>query len=81
MTDRQTGPVVVRPNTLEGQSEPNTFRSQTGSRTVGKQYLNSGGGNMAPPRRLAVPKVSLQVAVALAVLVIFVAVYLLVGTP
>jgi hypothetical protein len=60
---------------------PNTFRSDTGSGTAGRQYLNSGGGNMGPPRRLAVPNVPIQVVVALVVLVVFVAVYLLIGTP
>jgi len=81
MTERQTGPVVVRPNTLQGQSEPNTIRSKTGSGTVGKQYLNSGGGNMAPPSRLATRKLPIQVYLALAVLLVVVAFYLLRGTP
>ncbi len=82
MTERQTGPVEVRPNTLQqGQSEPNTFRSQTGSGTAARQYLNAGGGNAAPPRRLAVLQLPLQVYVAIAVLLVFVAVYLLIGAP
>jgi hypothetical protein len=78
MTERRAGPVEVRPNTLQGQSEPNTFRSQSGPGTGARQYLNAGGGNAAPPRRLALPQLPLQVYVVIAVLV-FVAVYLLIG--
>jgi hypothetical protein len=81
MPEKQTTPVEVRPNTLQGQSEPNTFRSQTVSGTVGGQYLNRGGGNAPPPRRLALPEVPLRAFVALAVLLVFVAFYLLSGTP
>jgi hypothetical protein len=81
MTEKQIGPTEVRPNTLQGQSAPNTFRSQTGSGAAGKQYLNSGGGNAAPPRRLAVPRLPIGAFVVLAVVLIFVALYLLSGTP
>ena len=81
MAERQAGPAEVRPNTLTGQSEPNTFRGQTGSGTVAKQYLNAGGGNTARPSRLAVFQLPLQVYVAVAVLLVVVAVYLLFGAP
>jgi hypothetical protein len=80
MTDRQTGPLEVRPNTLKGQSVPNTFGTRIDSGTGARQYLNSGGGNMAPPRRLALPQLALRVYVAIAVLFVFVALYLLTGT-
>ena len=80
MIDKQTGPTQVRPNTLQGQSAPNTFRSQTGSETASKQYLNSGGGNAAPPRRLAIPQLPIGAFVVLVIVVIFVALYLLSGT-
>jgi hypothetical protein len=81
MTDKQTGPVEVRPNTLQGQSRPNTFRNRISSGTVGRQYLNSGGGNMAPPRRPFLPELPLRLFVALAVLLVFVALYLMSGGP
>ena len=80
MTDKPTGPGGVQPNTLQGQSVPNTFRSQTGSGTAEKQYLNSGGGNMAAPRRLAIPELPLRLLLALAIVVIFVVFYVLTGT-
>ena len=81
MTDKQVGPTEVRPNTLKGQSVPNTFGTRVDSASGARQYLNSGGGNMAPPSRLALPQVALRVYVAIAVLLIFVALYLLTGTP
>lgn len=81
MTDKQTGPIEVQPNTLQGQSMPNTFRSQAGSGTVGKQYLNSGGGNTAPPTRLALPQVPVRLVIVVAVIVVFIALYVLSGTP
>jgi len=77
MTERQAGPTEVHPNTLQGQSMPNTFRSQTGPGTAAKQYLNSGGGNTAPPKRRSVPQVPLRALVVLAVALVFVAIYLL----
>ena len=81
MIDKHTGPAEVRPNILRDQTAPNTLRSQTGPGSAGKQDLNSGGGKAAPRRRLARPQLRLWVFVALAVLVIFVALYLLNGTP
>jgi len=81
MTDRPAGPVEVQPNTLHGQSVPNTFRSDSGSGTAPMQYLNKGGGNMAAPSRRAVPMVPVRTFVVLAVILIFVALYLLTGTP
>ena len=81
MTYKQTGPLEVRPNTLRDQAAPNTFRRQAGPGTVGTQDLNSGGGKAAPPRRMARPQLRVWVYVALAVLVVFVALYLLSGTP
>ena len=61
MTYKQSGPDEVRPNTLRDQAAPNTFRSQTGPGTVGRQDLNSGGGNAAPPGRVARVKSQLVV--------------------
>ena len=81
MTDKQTGPIEVRPNTLQGQAAPNTFRSQAGPGTVGKQDLSSGGGILAQLRLVAWPQLPLRAYLALAVLVVFVALYLLSGTP
>jgi hypothetical protein len=71
----------VRPNTLRDQATPNAFRSQAGPGTVGRQDLNRGGGNAAPPRRVARRQPRLWVYMALAVVVVFVALYLLNGTP
>lgn len=81
MMDKQTGPLEVRPNTLRDQTAPNTLRSQAGPGSAGQQDLNSGGGRAAPRRSLARPQLRPWVYVALAVLVVVVAFYLLNGTP
>ena len=81
MIEKHTRPVEVRPNILRDQTAPNTLRSQTGLGSAGKQDLNSGGGKAAPRRPLARPQLALWVYVALAVLVVFVVLYLLGGTP
>ena len=84
MTAKQTVPTEVRPNTLKGQSMPNTFGMRVDPGVGGKQNLNSGGGNMGnvtPSRRLAIPPLALRVYVALAVFLVFVALYLLTATP
>jgi hypothetical protein len=81
MTYKQTGPLEVRPNILRDQTAPNTLRSQTGPGSGGKLDLNSGGGKATPPTRMARPQLHLWVYMALAVLVVFVALYLLSGTP
>ena len=81
MTDKQTGPFEVRPNTLMGQSTPNTFGTPVDSAARPRQYLNSGGGNKAATGRSALPPLGFRVYVALAVLVLFIAVYLLTATP
>jgi hypothetical protein len=81
MTERRAGPTEVRPNTLQGQSVPNTFRSDAGPGTGPRQYLNSGGGNMERPTRLSVPMVPVRTIIVLAVVLFFVAVYLLNGAP
>ena len=81
MTERRTGPSEVRPNTLQGQSEPNTFRSDADSGTGPRQYLNSGGGNTAPPTRLPVPMLPVRTIIVVAVILIIVGIYFLNGTP
>ena len=81
MTERGAGPVEVRPNTLQGQSVPNTFRSDAGSDSAPRQYLNSGGGNAAPPTRLSFPAIPVRALVLLAVVLIVVGVYFLGRTP
>ena len=81
MIDKQTGPVVVRPNILRDQTAPNTLRSQSGPGSAGKQDLNSGGGKAAPPRLLARPQLRVWVYVAVAVLAVLVTLYLLTRTP
>jgi len=81
MTDKQTGPLEVRPNTLRDQRAPNTFRSQAGRGPAGKRGLNSGGGNAAPPGRMARPQLRLWVSLVVVVLAVLVTQYLLTGTP
>jgi hypothetical protein len=81
VTYKQTGPLEVRPNSLRNQAVPNTFRNQAGPGPVGRQDLNSGGGKAAPPKRVARPQLRLWVSVALAVMVVVVALYLLNGPP
>ncbi len=76
MTNQQGGPGEVRPNTLRDQRAPNTFRNQAvAGADGGRQQLNSGGGNMAPLRRIPRPHVSIWVyvlAAALAVVLVLV---------
>jgi hypothetical protein len=67
MTDKQTGPSEVRPNTLKGRSVPNTCGTRIDSGAGARRYLNGGGGNTAQPRRLALPQLALRVYVAVAV--------------
>ena len=81
MINKQTGPVVVRPNILRDQTAPNTLRSQSGPGSADTQDLNSGGGKAVPRRPLAQPQLRLWVYVALAVLAVLVTLYLLTRTP
>lgn len=81
MSDRRAGPDLVRPNTLEGQSVPNTFRTDGGSRNAPRQDPSSGRWNTAPRTRLSVPDLPVRAIVVLAVILILVGVYLLNGTP
>jgi hypothetical protein len=81
MINKQTGPVVVRPNILRDQTAPNTLHSQSGPGSAGTQDLNSGGGKAAPRRPLARPQLRVWVYVALAVLAVLVTLYLLTRTP
>lgn len=77
MTYRQSGSPEVQPNTLRDQRTPNTFRSQAGPETAGRQDLNSGGGKAAPRTRVAPRRLPLWVFVAVAVVVVYVALWLL----
>lgn len=81
MSDRRAFPSEVRPNTLQGQSIPNTFRTDGGSRNAPRQPARSGGWNLAPRTRLSVPQLPVRAIVAVAVILILVGVYLLNGTP
>jgi hypothetical protein len=82
MTDQQSGPGEVRPNTLRDQRAPNTFRAATAPGTPGsRQARNRGGGNMAPLRRISRPQVSIWAYLVVAVLVVLVILYLLQGVP
>ena len=81
MINKQTGPVVVRPNILRDQTAPNTLRSQSGPGSADTQDLNRGGGKAAPRRPLARPQLRVWVYVALAVLAVLATLYLLTRTP
>lgn len=81
MTDKWAGPLEVRPNTLLDERAPNTFRNEAAPGTVGRQDRNSGGGMAASRRQMARPHLRLWVYVALAVLTVIVALYLLDGAP
>jgi hypothetical protein len=80
MINKQTGPVVVRPNILRDQTAPNTLRSQSGPGSADTQDLNSGGGKATPRGPLARPQLRVWVYVALAVLAVLVLLYLLTRT-
>jgi len=81
MTDKRAGPLEVRPNTLLDERAPNTFRNEAAPGTVGRQDRNSGGGKAASRRHMARPHLRMWVYVALAVLAVIVALYLLNGAP
>ncbi len=82
MTDQQSGPGEVRPNTLRDQRAPNTFRAAPAPGAPGsRQALNRGGGNMAPLGRVARSQGSLWVYLVVAVLAVLVILYLLQGAP
>jgi hypothetical protein len=78
MSDQQSGPDEVRPNTLRDQRAPNTFRVTKGPGTPGsRQELNAGGGSMGPLGRIARPQVSIRVLVVVAVLALLLVLVLL----
>ena len=77
MIDRRIGPIEAQPNILRDQTVPNTLRSQSGAGSAGTQDLNSGGGRAAPHGARARPQLRLWVYVALAVLAVVVALFLL----
>lgn len=81
MADRPAGPVEVRPNILRGQSVPNTFRSGVGDEAGPIQSLNRGGGTMAAANRGPGSLVPIRAIMVLVVVLIFVGLYLLTGSP
>ena len=81
MTYRPVGPTEVRPNTLQDQAIPNTFRSKGGPMTVDQPRINSGGGNAGPARLGVRPQLRLWVYLAIGLLVVIVAVFVLNATP
>ena len=78
MMNKQIGPVQAQPNTLRDQRLPNTFKGSTvpGS-PASTRDLNSGGGNRAPSRRIPLPLQTLWVYVAVALVAVVFALYLL----
>ena len=80
MTYKQPGPTEVRPNTLQGQSAPNTFRSQTGG-TADRQILNSGGGNAGPLALVARAQLRRLLFVVATIVVVVVVLYALSVSP
>jgi hypothetical protein len=81
MTDKQAGPVAVRPNVLAGQSDANTFHTQGRPGTAGTPYRGTGGGSPAPRWQIPLPRLSARAFLALVLLVVFVVLYVLSGTP
>ncbi len=77
MIDRRIGPVEAQPNILRDQTAPNTLRSQSGAGSAGMQDVNSGGGRAAPHGTRARPQLRPWVYVALAVLAVVAALFLL----
>ncbi len=78
MTNQQSGPGEVRPNTLRDQRAPNTFRVARAPASPGSRpALNSGGGNAMPTRRIARPQISIWVYVLAAVLAVVLVLVLL----
>jgi hypothetical protein len=78
MMDKQIGPVQAQPNTLRDQRVPNTFKGSTGpGGPASTRDLNSGGGNTAPSRRATLPQQTLWVYVAVAVVAVVLALFLL----
>jgi hypothetical protein len=82
MTGKPDGRVEVRPNTLRDQMAPNTFRAASAPRQAGgRQDLNRGGGRMARRPVVARLQTPRWMYVALGVLAIVIALYLLRGMP
>jgi hypothetical protein len=81
MINKQTGPVVVRPNILRDQTAPNTLRSKSGPGSARNQDLNGGGGRAVPRGPLARPQLRVWVYLVLVVLAVLVTLYLLTRTP
>jgi hypothetical protein len=78
MMDKQIGPVQAQPNILRDQRVPNTFKGSTAPGSpASTRDLNSGGGNRAPSRRVPLPAQTLWVYVAVAVVAVLLALFLL----
>jgi len=82
MTLKQSGPIVVRPNTLRSQSVPNTFRTSSAPATPADRRGSTSRAPSAAVRKQAarrrLPVWVLAAAIALALIF---ALYLLNPTP
>lgn len=73
--------VEVRPNTLRDQSAPNTFRTSGPPASARGQRPARGVPRATPVQRLTRPRAPTWVYLVLLGLALFVALYLLSGTP
>jgi hypothetical protein len=81
MTGKPDGRVEVRPNTLRDQMAPNTFRTASAPRRpdAGQSMARSGGRRRRP--MVARPQTPRWVYVALGLLAIVIALYLMQAMP
>jgi len=81
MTGKPDGRVEVRPNTLRDQMAPNTFRTASAPRRPDGPLAMPGGGGQGRRRMVARPQPPRWAYVALGVLAIVIALYLMQGMP
>jgi hypothetical protein len=81
MTGKPDGRVEVRPNTLRDQMAPNTFRTASAPRRPDGQQTTTGIGRQGRRRTVVRPQTPRWAYVALGVLAIVIALYLMRGMP
>ena len=81
MTGKPTGNLEVRPNTLRDQMAPNTFRAATPPRRPDRSQAPTGPGSGRQRLRPMAVQTPRWVYVALGVVAIVIALFLLQGMP
>jgi len=81
MTGKPDGRVEVRPNTLRDQMAPNTFRTAEAPRRPDRRRATTGTGRRGSRPVVALPQTPRWAYVALGVLAIVIALYLMQGIP